>query len=202
MQIPVQTCLIIQASDGERVTDYVSYAVGSSRWGIRVSIPQILNRTYTLPASTPVKVSFVSGNKLLEFTSYVMGYEQTVPPCMVLAEPQTFQEGNRRNHLRLRTELPVSYIAEGSHVIGERTSTVDVSLGGIAMATRWVFPRGTPLTLSLEISEQTLALGGQVAWSGFRGKMSMTGVEFTKVSESSLKNLSKFLLSLEREMRS
>lgn len=201
MQLPSQTVVILRAKVGDKATDYVSYALGPSRWGIRLSIPMILNQAFTLPTGTQVHISFVLNNKFMEFQSYVMGYEQTVPPSMVIAEPTIVAEGNRRRYFRLKKELPISYIAEVPQVMAERTNTADLSLGGLSMVTRVVFGRGTHMTMNLDLPEQTMVLTGTVAWSGFKGKLALTGVEFTKVSESNLKVLSKYLQGLEREVR-
>lgn len=200
MQLPTQTVVILRARVGERVADYVSYVLGPSRWGIRLSIPMILNQAFTLPTGTQVHISFVLNNKFMEFESYVMGYEQTVPPSMVIAEPTIVAEGNRRRYLRLKKELPISYMADAPQVMAERTNTSDLALGGLSMVTRVVFGRGTHMTINLDLPEQTLVLTGTVVWSGFKGKLALTGVEFTKLSESHLKMLSKYLQGLEREV--
>lgn len=203
LQLPPQTVVNLRVTDGNKTMDFVSFVLGPSRYGIRFSLPQILNKEYSLPVSTPIECSFVYNNKLLTFTTHVMGYEQTVPVSMVVAEPQTVTEGNRRKSVRYHWEMPISYIADvadGSRsVVGERTHTYNVSHGGVAIETTGLLPRGTSLTMSIDVGDQTLTMSGRVIWSGFKGRKAIAGIQFENTPDTTLRAWSKFLLDLERE---
>ena len=85
--IPLRTLLTLSAEVDGKTTDYTCTTVGYGRYGLQVTLPQVLDRVYSLPATTRLHCSFVSmsTNQLLAFSSYVMGYERTEPPLMVIA---------------------------------------------------------------------------------------------------------------------
>jgi c-di-GMP-binding flagellar brake protein YcgR len=201
--IPVQTMLTLSVQQNGKTVDYICTLLGYGRYGLQLSLPQILTQTYSLPVMTPLVVYFIapSGNQLLSFKSYVMGYERTEPPCMVIAFPNSIETAERRATLRYPVEVPVAYMAEAEEVFGEHTRTIDISLGGLRMVTSRVLAPGTPLSLTLQLPEDTLLLSGMVVWSSFRGRRAMAGVQFTRMKESAQAALAKFLADKERQIK-
>jgi c-di-GMP-binding flagellar brake protein YcgR len=201
--IPPQTLLTLTVQVGDKSVDYVCTVLGFGRFGLRVTLPQILNQTYTLPVKTLLTCTFVppSGNQLLAFKSYVMGYERLEPPCMVIAPPQTVEEANRRNARRYQVELPVHYIAEGEQVYGEHTRSIDLSLDGIRIHTGRLLKPGSAVSIGLSLPDEEILLSGIVIWSTFKGRRAMAGIQFTRMKEAIRASLAKFLAGLERQQR-
>jgi c-di-GMP-binding flagellar brake protein YcgR len=200
--IPLRTLLTVTLDGVENSPQYMSVVLGYGRYGIQISLPQILNATYALPVQAAVACSYVSarGNQLLGFKSYVMGYERTEPPSMVIQLPTAVEPVSRRKFIRFPVELPVGYLAEGTKVFGEQTRTLDLSLGGLRMVTGRVLAPGTVLAVTIELPGGEIFLAkGVVSWSTFRGRLSMAGVQFTDVREHDRTQLAKFLNGLERE---
>ncbi|HEY3367710.1 MAG TPA: PilZ domain-containing protein [Symbiobacteriaceae bacterium] len=200
MQLPHNTCLTLTVTDGERTNRYTAFAVGHTRWGISTTLPQILQRAYAVPAGTKVVVQYLNGRLPVQFESYVLGYQETSPPTMVLAEPKELLRNERRESLRLPVELPVGYMTRGSQVTGERTNTVDISLGGVGILSDLELPIGTWVSVFLTLPSGSYNLEGRVAWCGFRGRLHTTGVEFRNVSETTARVLALFMFNLERQL--
>lgn len=196
---PANTLLTVSVADGEYAGEYLVHVLGDGKYGLRTTVTTILTKPVPLPAGTLITCGCVIKERWWEFSSNVMGYEHVYPPCMVIAQPATVAEGTRRQFYRHEIELPVSYIAEEPRLWGERTVTLDLSIGGLQMATSQILSRSTPLAVQLDIRTQILSLCGHVAWSVFRGRQAYTGVHFTHKSLWAERVLSKFLLDLERE---
>lgn len=201
--IPVGALLTVTAEHSGKTSDYVSTVLGYGRYGMQLTLPQLLNRIYSLPATTPLVCSFtsVSTKQLLSFKSYVMGYERTDPPSMVIAFPSGLESSNRRDSLRYPISLPAAYMAQTEEVYGEQTQTMDVSLGGLQLITGRMLPKGTLLSVTLQLPDQTVLVSGTVAWSSFRGRRATAGVQFTRIGETVRTALAKYLNSLERQGR-
>jgi|GEM_PF-1808646 len=202
--IPVRTPLTISVQYGERTVDYVSMVMGYGRYGMQVALPQLLNQSFMVPQLTVVVVFYVgeTGRQLLSFKSSVMGYERTEPPSMVLALPTSVEAANRRNSLRIPVQLPVSFLADLPQVYGEHTTTLDLSNGGLCMVTSILLPPSTGVTITLDLGgDDSLLIRGMIAWSSFRGRRAVAGVQFGKLKESQASTLAKYLLGLERQSR-
>lgn len=201
--IPLRTLLTLTLDGVAESPQYMSVVLGYGRYGIQISLPQILNATYALPVQAAISCHYVSarGNQLLGFKSYVMGYERTEPPSMVIQLPTGVEPVSRRKFIRFPVEVPVGYLAEGTKVFGEQTRTLDLSLGGLRMVTGRVLSPGTVLAVTLELPGEIFLAKAVVAWSTFRGRLSMAGVQFTDVREHDLNQLAKFLNGLERELK-
>lgn len=200
MHLPPNTCLTLVVDQGGQKSQFTAFVVGNSRWGIATTLPQILQQAYNLPAGTRLTVQFVAGNLPVQFESYVLGYQETAPPTMVMAEPHEVQRRERRGALRLPTELPVTYVTRGATVTGEKTVTVDLSLGGLALVSTLAISVGTQVAVFLSMPSGSLSLEGRVAWNGLRGKIRMTGVEFLNMTESAQRILAVYLFALERQL--
>ncbi|HYF94389.1 MAG TPA: PilZ domain-containing protein [Symbiobacteriaceae bacterium] len=201
-QIPLRTQLTLSLTEVPNSPAYSSTLIGYGRYGLQLTLPQLLTQSYSLPAQAKVLCSYLSpgGHDLLAFHSYVMGYEATTnPPLMVIAAPQSVESYNRRSARRFPVELSVGYMASVKGVFGEHTKTIDLSISGLRMQTSKPLPDGTALSLTLTLPDDVLLLGGSVAWSGFRGRTSMTGVRFTAMKSADAAALAKFLNQLERE---
>jgi c-di-GMP-binding flagellar brake protein YcgR len=202
MRLPIGAVVSLQIAGDEKSPDYVSTVLGEGRWGLRVTMPRILDQEYVIPAGTQLVGYVVHERQLWEFKTHVMGYERTSPPVMIISEPQDPKIGNRRRALRLPVRLPVTYVTEGRTVRGEDTYTCDLSIEGLRMITTWVWPRGTNLVLRLDLPTEPLALTGGVMWSSYQMGLRQihTGVQFSKMSESNQAVLAQFLRELEREL--
>ena len=201
--IPLRTTLTLSAEQDGKSVDYTCTLVGYGRYGLQVTLPQILDRIYSLPATLPMLCTFVSvsTNQMLGFNTYVMGYERTEPPLMVLAFPQSLDGHNRRNALRWPVKVPMGYIAQGAEAYAERTETMDISLTGLQMTTGRVLEKGTVLSVTLDLPGETVIVSGEVVWSSFRGRRASAGVHFRRIGSAVEKALAQYLNGLERSKR-
>lgn len=193
-----ETCLTLVVSQNQQQLEFTAYVVGENRWGLCTTVPQVLHQTYALPVNTPLIVRLLKDKRPIEFESHVLGYQQTVPPTMIIAEPRVVAQRERRRGIRFPIQLPVSYMIDGPNANGEQTKTTDLSIGGLCMGTTELLRVGTLVTLFLRLPDDLLTLGGRVSWSGYRGRERMTGVEFCRLSDQAEQQLARFLFALER----
>jgi len=196
--VPIQTRLrLFRPVDPQTILS--STVVGTNRWGISVSLPELRGQAVPMPAGTRLICQFWNENRMVQFQTQVVGYEQTQPPRMVIREPEELEEVNRRDTLRLQVELPVSFTLDHDQLTFEKTKTVDLSLGGLRMVTAHVIPWGRTIQLSLELPDGPLQLEGWTRWSGYAGKIKMTGVEFAPLRVQTHQTLYRYIVWLERE---
>ncbi|HWI61777.1 MAG TPA: PilZ domain-containing protein [Symbiobacteriaceae bacterium] len=202
-QIPVRTQVTLTLTGLPNSPTYTSTILGMGRYGLQMSLPQLLTASYSLPVQTKLTCTYIAptGHDLLSFQTYVMGYERTEPPLMVIATPSLIESTNRRTSRRYPVAIQVGYVTDVQGVFGEQTQTVDLSMGGLCMRTFRPLPESIPLSMTLELTRDELILAsGTVAWSGFRGRVSMAGVRFTAMKSGDAKALAQFLNQLEREL--
>jgi c-di-GMP-binding flagellar brake protein YcgR len=201
LELKPQTELTLRIVDDPQQTHYISYVLGYSRIGLCVTIPRVLHQSYALPVGTRLTASYGVGGSLCEFDTLVLGYQRVQPVCMVLQPPSEIRQRDRRDSFRLKVRLPVSYVSEGPRAFGERTYTVNLSMGGLAMVTSRFLPVGAAVNLVLELPDQQLTLSGRVSWSEYRGTQRQSGIEFQNVPPRSQKILGRALFQLERQTR-
>jgi len=203
VQLQPRTCLTLRLADNPNGPTLLCYVIGPSRWGISVTVPLLAQRPQPLEVSTKLVAGYtLKGGKPVEFATYVLGYQQTEPPTMVLAQPAAVAERDRREFLRLPTKIDLEYLPEGSRWGNKTTHTVDISVGGVCMVTGEDMPAGTLLTLTMHMPDDTdLALAGRITWSGMRGRHKCAGVEFCNVSRAHENYLFRFVRELERSLR-
>lgn len=199
IELTVNTKLTITVEVEGKPVEYLSFVMGHHEYGVCVSVPQILQQEYALLAGTEFSAYMVFEDSLVEFDSHVVGY-LAYPRCMVIAEPKDIRPKERRESRRLGVALTVSYVVKGKQPIGEQTVTIDVSSGGLRMATSRLLPRGAVMALFLQLGEETMSLLGRVIWSDWKGRNVMTGVEFVELPEKDQTALTYYLFSLERTM--
>lgn len=199
MLIPTNTSLAVQRVGDESHITFISEVLGPHRYGLCLTVPRLYNQYYPMVTGSEMICQYVDKGRLWQFQTYVMGYEQTVPPRMVVAEPGGIEEANRRMTLRFRTDLSVHYLVEGPLLAGERTRTVDLSLGGLCIVTSRLLEPHTRMALTLELPEITFQSDGVVRWSAFKGKTALAGVRFDGIRGQGEAALHKFLVSMERE---
>lgn len=95
------------------------------------------------------------------------GYEihDGSPPAAGTALPDP-ERGPGTPRAASDTRVPrAATVRYGRDEATEVAQTIDVSPGGLSIATREPLPRGTSLTLALEIQGYTIPLSGVIAWS-------------------------------------
>lgn len=202
--IPLQTLLTVTAICNGKETDFVCTVLGYGRYGIQLSLPQLLDKVYALPGTTHVRCSFtsLSTNQFLAFDSYVMGYERTEPPSMVIALPEALESTTRRAALRLPARVPVSYVVEGdADIYGEQTESLDLSLEGLKMVTGRILRKGAVMSITLDLQGEVITITGTVSWSAFKGRKAASGVRFLRMPTRARTALAKYLNELERQIR-
>ena len=199
MLIPSNTSLTLRRMGDDSGTTFLSEMLGPSRYGMTLTIPRIYDKYFPIPAGTEILCQFVDKGRLWQFQSYIMGYDQAVPPHMIVPAPTSLEEANRRGSLRFRVELPVNYLIEGPQLVGEQTRTHDVSLGGLCAVTGRILEPNTRIALTLELPDHVIQGDAVVRWSAFRGRTPLAGVQFEGIRGHGATALHKYLVALERE---
>lgn len=197
--ISAQTKLSLRVIGGQPGPFYAAEVLGPGRWGLVLSVPHLLGRPAPFPAGTELLCQFQEGPRLLEFRTVVVGYEQRTPPGMVVQEPTSLVEKNRRDALRFDVELPVTYVVNGDHVTFQKTKTVDLSHTGLLLWATRPLPMGATLSLVLDLPGYTLKTDSVVRRNIPRGLRAMTGVEFATLRSGDAYQLHRYLVSLELE---
>jgi CheY-like chemotaxis protein len=110
---------------------------------------------------------------------------------VVRAAQGTIQQ-ERRRFQRVKVNCPVKLVADGEQTQG---TTVDISLQGLLVDARKVFPQGTRVEIQmvLNIGEKPLLAAGQVVRVIKENKM---GIQLEGVSRAESERLQEFLLPL------
>lgn len=110
---------------------------------------------------------------------------------VVRAAQGTMQQ-ERRRFQRVKVTCPVKLVADGQQVQG---ATVDISLQGLLVDARKVFPKGTKVEIQVVLStgEKPLVAAGQVVRVVGEGKM---GILLAGISPAESERLQEFLLPL------
>lgn len=200
MQLSERTPLALVVAEGGKPVEYGVVVAGQSRYGVVTSLPHILDQAVAMPAGTKLLAYFPVGGGVAEFDTYVMGYVDS-PPRMVIAEPTQFRRRERRGSVRFRTQVPVAFAATGPRALGDKTKTMDLSIGGLCMITSQMLNVGTPMTLFVTLPQGPIDLNGRVVWSGYRGINKVAGVHFENMPERIQTSLAYHLFGLERQLR-
>lgn len=126
--LPLKTQLTLILSDVPNSPIYSSTLVGVGRIGLQLSLPQVLNTSYSLPVPCNITCHFLAprGQGLLAFRSYVMGYERTTPPLMVIETPTAIEPFCRRAAKRYSVAVPVGYMTNVRGIPGDQSVTEDL----------------------------------------------------------------------------
>lgn len=197
--IPANTKLSLRVIGGAPGPYYAADVLGMSRWGMVVSVPHLQGRPSPFPPGTELLCQYQDGTRLLEFRTQVVGYEQRTPPAMVVAEPRSVTEKNRRDALRFDVELPITYVVNGDQVTFQKTKTVDLSHTGLLLWAPKPLPVGATLSLALDLPGYVLKTDSIVRRNIPRGLRAMVGVEFATLRSPDAYQLHRFLVALELE---
>lgn len=197
--IPANTKLSLRVIGGAPGPYYAAEVLGTSRWGMVVTVPHLQGQPSPFPPGTELLCQFQDGVRMLEFRTQVVGYEQRTPPAMVVVEPTGVTEKNRRDALRFEVELPVTYVVDGDQVTFQKTKTVDLSHTGLLLWAPKALRMGATVSLCLDLPGFTLKSDSVVRRNIPRGLRAMVGVEFVTLRSQDAYQLHRYLVALELE---
>ena len=110
----------------------------------------------------------------------------------------------RRQFPRLAATVDIGYNILDKKQAEEKTVTKNISSGGICLIVYEKIPIGTPLALSLHISDIncTIKAKGKVIWSSYftvgqdKRERYDLGIEFTEIAESDRQKISQYVFRL------
>lgn len=107
-----------------------------------------------------------------------------------------FSSSDNRNNLRVNVEFEVTLTGPHSFFTG---FTMDISEGGVFVATHRIFPIGTELRINLKIGDDRLDINSRVVWirnvdsSKISGQEPGMGLKFIDLDENALLVISGFI---------
>ena len=107
-----------------------------------------------------------------------------------------FSPNDHRNNLRVDVEFEVTLTGPHSFFTG---FTMDISEGGVFVATHRIFPIGTELRINLRIGDDRLDISSKVIWirtvesSKISGQEPGMGLKFINLDEKSFAVISSFI---------
>lgn len=139
-----------------------------SRDSFSVGIPYHQSRPLVLYRGEEITVRCPGENECYQFKTTVLGRTRDQVPLFVLATPEMVERVQQRRFVRLPVSLPVQYApADGNQKPSFNESfTVDLSAGGMKLALKEQYQRGTVLLLRFQ-----LEIWGRVEDFEVRGKV-------------------------------
>ncbi len=128
---------------------------------------------------------------------------------MPQAEVEEYWSGKeRREHVRFKKHLPVTYTVQKRPHLKSNGRTVDISQGGMKLLLSEKLPKGTIVDLTLELSDikDTVEIEGHIAWSEEKeskdssGKRFFySGIKFSAIKEPSTDSFLNYMRSISVE---
>lgn len=174
-----------------------------------------------VPNDEDLMTIFYRQNGLYMFTARMLGYVQQgnlrYMRLRAISEPVKRQ---RRGEYRLDMNMPVDVVIHGRNTPGTsaaaaavlpeddvylQTKTLDISAGGIFVASPDAYPIGTQLEIELPLDDELfIEASGEVVrcvWPNMRAEPYKLGVKFTEISEKTQQALRKYLLAVQIAIR-
>jgi c-di-GMP-binding flagellar brake protein YcgR len=126
---PLQLELVDDVSDAPSAGIYPSMVIGLESHVLHVDIPKLDGRRVTFPEGTAFRVVSMVEGAHYSFDSHVTGYEEGIPLAMCLAPPKTVRRSQRREAVRVPTDLYGRVGAEGQDM---GVKLRDISAGGVS----------------------------------------------------------------------
>lgn len=196
--IPAQTDVWVMPKEDDKVITLLSEMLGQDPHGIRLTLPKFLTQVHLIPARTRVACTFVRGQSRYRFESYVKGYLNAAPPCMIIASPDIIHSGEMRTAMRYAVQVPAFYISDDEKAKSGYTQSVNLSMNGLQMITHQSLEPNTPLFIQIYLPEGTVSVMARVVWSSYRDGKFHSGVNFVSMNGQSALRLHKFFYSLEK----
>ncbi len=180
--------------------------VGSSSFNILP--PQKKNSGFSVKPGEKIRVSVPSAEGLFLFTCGVLAEEEGSVSRVELEFPKEVVHLERRAFHRLPIQLETQYaeIRNGNGGLSfSRSTSLDISGGGMRLETNRVCPRETLLRVKFQIPlgqmEEELILTGRIVRSvpGEGARKSQIGVEFIDITPHQQESLVQFILDRTRE---
>lgn len=113
-----------------------------------------------------------------------------------ISDEVIFSSSDHRNNVRINVEFEVSLTGPHSFFTG---FTMDISEGGVFVATHRIFPIGTEFRISLIIGDEHLDINSNVVWirsvesSKISGQEPGMGLKFIDLDEKALSVITGFI---------
>jgi c-di-GMP-binding flagellar brake protein YcgR len=173
-----------------------------------VQPPKTMKIPFSAPSGGKIRVSVPSEDGLFLITCGVVGESVGSEPRIELEFPKEVVHLERRAFPRLPIQLETQYaeIRSGTNGLSfSRSTSLDISGGGMRLETNRVCPRETLLRVKFQIPlsqmEEDLILTGRIVRSvpGEGARKSQIGVEFIDITPRQQEELVQFVLDRTRE---
>jgi c-di-GMP-binding flagellar brake protein YcgR len=126
---PLQLELVDDVADAPSAGIYTSMVIGLEPDVLHVDIPKVDGQPIILPNGTLMRIISLMEGALYTFESHVTGYVYGIPTALCLAPPQSVLRSQRREFVRVPSDLYGRVGADGEDM---GVKLRDISAGGIS----------------------------------------------------------------------
>lgn len=189
---------------------YISSIQDLTDYELRISIPTKGTTPLVLKNGDFLKISFVTESSRYEFETRVIGWRYDNIPMYALTLPKDFKRVQLRKFVRIPTVLEVLYAEvpdEGKHFDFFKTTSLDLSGGGVRLLLNKDLPVGARLllkiTIPLKSGPECLEIIGKVVRSRLDENLKLyhTAIQFTEIGRSQQDLIVRYIFTKMSEQR-
>jgi len=189
---------------------YLSSVQDVTDYELRISIPTKGTTPLALKNGDLLKVSFITDSSRYEFETRVIGWRYDNIPMYALTLPKDYKRIQLRRFVRIPTILEVSYAEvpdEGKRIAFFKSTSLDLSGGGVRLLLKKDFPVGARLllriTIPLKSGPEYLEIMGKVVRSQLDENLKLyhVAIQFTEISRSQQDLIVRYTFSKMSEQR-
>lgn len=167
-----------------------------------ITAPMDKREAVPLKIGEKVTVSYTLGTKFYTFPSEVIAVNKGHQQTITLSWPRKIEHIQRRNFLRVKAEIPVTFALDGGVDI-YHASTLDISGGGALIKSPVQLQINDKLDMQLTIPDRgVIDTEGRVVRcevsKGPGGQFFMVGVDFTVINERDRERIIGYVFERER----
>lgn len=171
-----------------------------------IAMPMRKGALLPLQPGERVHIRFIHKTSCYGFTSIVAGRKRDPIPLLIIGRPEKVTAAEqRRSHVRVTATLPLRiYILEDNSARSMEASTVNLSAGGILLASETLLEVGREMVVELKLPDRepvvckakAVRTYMENAQDGVRGRMA---VQFENIEEKMRDHIARFVFTKQRE---
>jgi c-di-GMP-binding flagellar brake protein YcgR len=200
--------LSIKSKDRNKKFKMVSQVLDYHGEGIFViAMPMTGGRLVPIQNNREIQIAYFRENGVYEFTAKVLERRGGTLPYLKIRALTPVQKSQRREYYRLGKVMPVtiSIPAEGEEEVRKvKCLTLDISAGGMKVASNFGFQKDSILICELVLSNITLSVKARVIRSGevYNEEYSFeTSLQFIEVDERVRNEIITYIFEQQRDLK-
>jgi c-di-GMP-binding flagellar brake protein YcgR len=181
--------------------------------GIWIANPTHQGSLVLIPVGEEITVFYGDEICIYKFPSVVLSRQKTPLPMLLLAhpEPQKVMRIQRRDYVRIPAKVPVEYmiVSAEQDVTKQKkfkTTSVDISGGGLNLVTNVPLNKQDLLQLTITLDGEPIVLNGIVIRTSSQVKLNnlkqtTAGVQFINIQENDREKIIKFVFQWQLNKR-